>query len=89
MMDQRDRMIERQAKIISDLNEKVRGFDRKYADLEAQYNAMMVYATFYKTLQETIMSSPTLLNEWQSFMFTVKMVDPDQQKYEEALSRPY
>lgn len=88
MRDPRDMMVERQAEIISSQNEQLRTIKEKH---DAQVNAlrreikeMRVYSEFYKKLQETILSNPTLINEWQSFMLLVKMIDPDQDKYEHA-----
>lgn len=79
--DQRDRMVERQAQIITDKNEEVKALKKKIDLLEDRLAAKEQYADFYLKMQETILASPALMIEWQRFCLVMKLVDPDEKKY--------
>jgi hypothetical protein len=49
-------------------------------DLHARIHYLEPYAGFYKQLQESILSNPTLQIEWERFCLLLKMVDPDADK---------
>lgn len=61
--------------ITDDNNNIIEGLHRKVAQIEP-------YAVFYKTMQDTILDNPALMEEWQRFCLLLKMVDPDQSKYD-------
>lgn len=60
--------------ITQDNNQIIRGLQDRIMEIEP-------YANFYKTMQETILQNPTLMNEWANFCLLLKMTDPDQDKY--------
>lgn len=75
-------MIERQAQLITDKNEEVLKLKKKIDELQDRLAAKEQYADFYFKLQETILASPALMIEWQRFCLVMKLVDPDEKKYE-------
>ena len=54
--DQRDRMIERQARLISDKNTEVLSLKKKIDELQEKLAAKEQYADFYLKMQETILA---------------------------------
>ncbi len=75
-------MIERQAQLISDKNAEVISLKQKIDELNDRLAAKEQYADFYLKMQETILASPALMIEWQRFCLVMKLVDPDEKKYE-------
>ncbi len=75
-------MIERQAQLISDKNAEVLSLKQKIDELNIRLAAKEQYADFYLKMQETILASPALMIEWQRFCLVMKLVDPDEKKYE-------
>ncbi|RYD68256.1 MAG: hypothetical protein EOP83_01185 [Verrucomicrobiaceae bacterium] len=64
--------------MMRDTEVEIVGLNRRIVD-------MAPYHDCYKILQETILKNPTLIIEWQRFCMMLKMTDPDQSKYDEAL----
>jgi hypothetical protein len=79
--DERSRMINRQAELISTLNEENRKLRSQVLKLEGRVEQMEPYVHCYKTLQETVLKYPSLMVEWQRFCVLLKLCDPDEAKY--------
>lgn len=89
MRDSNVRMIERQAEIITEQRQKIANLATIIEKLRNRIDQDKQYADFYKKLQTTILSNPALIQEWQSFMMLVKMVDPDEKKYADTIYQSY
>jgi hypothetical protein len=79
--DERTRMVNRQAEIISTLNEENRKLRDQVLVLEGKIEHMEPYVHCYKTLQESVLKYPSLMIEWQRFCVILKLCDPDEHKY--------
>jgi hypothetical protein len=62
-------MVQVQAELISQLNERIKNF----SILEDKYQRYEKYAKFYAAMQDVIIRSPMLQASWSNFLLQLKM----------------
>jgi len=79
MMNQNERMIETQARIISELRRDYSGIQRELQSAKNEINRLRDAGEFYLEMQEAIKDNPILQSEWVRFCSFLKMSIPDHQ----------
>jgi hypothetical protein len=77
MPSQDQRMIQKQAELISRLNEEIRTMQRQYAEAKKQ-------AAIYRAMQDAIKKDPIILQNWMDFVTMWKLKRPEDEKIFEA-----
>lgn len=69
------------------MDQTFRETENEISHLRNEIVRITPYYECYHMLQKSILESPTLMQEWQRFCLTLKLTDPDEDKYNEALGK--
>lgn len=72
-MDREKFMIARQARLITESNDRIRVLQRENNDLISQNQRVNTAGCFYIAMQRAIVDSPFLQSEWDRFLTFLKM----------------
>lgn len=77
MISSDQRMIETQARKISELNNMVRSRDDEIQRLKDKMYHQHLAGKFYLEMQKSILDNPSLKSEWDNFCIVLRMVCPE------------
>lgn len=73
MRDQRDMMIDAQAKHITRLNAESLELKKQIAELRVEVAQAKAASNHYLTIQRAIIENPTLMTAWRQFIVTARL----------------
>jgi hypothetical protein len=80
MYDPTDRMVAKQADIISQLNNKILHLEQQKDHAERIAAESYQRAEFYRILETAIAQNESLKESWDALLITLKLVDPEIEK---------
>jgi len=75
MQDTQERMIEKQARIISNLNESILDLKKQANKLMERLKKCESQAAMYNLIEELVAKHPNLSDNWSDFLMMLKMVE--------------
>lgn len=77
MINSDQRMIDTQARKISELNDRIRAKDVEIYNLKDKMYREHLAGKFYLEMQKAIIDNPALKSEWDNFCIVLRMVCPE------------
>lgn len=77
MISQEQRMIDKQAELISRLNSEIGTLKCRVNALQKEVNDAKEHAKIYLQIQELIREYPAMQADWDQFLTTMRMCAPD------------
>jgi predicted nucleic acid-binding Zn-ribbon protein len=88
MQDPQERMIEKQAKIISDLNKSIDELKKQANRFMDKLTVCESQAAMYSHIEELVKKHPNIADQWSDFLMMLKLVEPEVEKQFQDLKVP-
>jgi len=89
MMDQNQRMIDVQARKISELNDTIRYKNDEIMRLKDTMYKQHLAGKFYLEMQKAIIENPSLKSEWDNFCIILRMTCPEMDEIIEKVTKDH